>query len=88
MVAENIQFPKPSNDLPDGPCCGTCRFFCENKLKHGEDGECKFNPPIVFPNPVRKQITNEMVMGQIRFFPWMKAAEWCGQWKSKQSLES
>jgi len=82
MVAENKNLKiSPRNNEPDGPCCGSCRFFVGDKLKHGAEGVCKFNPPIVFPNPIRKPITNEIVMGQIQFFPWMTAAGWYGQWR-------
>jgi hypothetical protein len=81
-----IDFPKPTEPgLPEGDCCGNCRWFVGNKDKHNTEGQCRFNSPVVFPNPVRKsQLTQEVVMSQIQFFPFVPADLCCGQFQKKE----
>jgi len=82
MVALNEGLKPTPKELPE-TCCCNCKFYVGNKDKHCMEGRCVFNPPVVFPNPVRKPITNEIVMGQIQFFPWVQADLLCGRFQKK-----
>jgi len=83
MVAPREGSKLTESGLPEGDCCCNCQFYVGNKDKHCMEGRCVFNPPVVFPNPVRKPITNEIVMGQIQFVPWVQADLLCGRFQKK-----
>jgi hypothetical protein len=83
MVTQNEGLRPTAPGLPDGDCCGKCRWFVGNKDRHNTDGQCRLNPPVVFPNPVRKQITNEVVMSQIQLLPLVTADFYCGQFEER-----
>lgn len=63
-------------------CCSACDFYQANKEKHGDEGLCKRFPPKVFPVPQHSQITGQPSMMQYQVFPNMKAADWCGEFKT------
>jgi hypothetical protein len=60
--------------------CGECSFFNPNKDKHCSEVQCRLNPPTVFPHPVKKAITGDVVMSQIQFLPIVTADHSCGYW--------
>lgn len=80
MVEINREL-KPTQ--PEGDVCGNCHWFAGNKDKHNTEGQCRINPPIVFPNPIRKPITNEIVMSQIQLLPIVVEDFYCGQFEER-----
>lgn len=66
--------------------CETCAFYDANQDNHCQTGKCRLNPPTVYPNPIRKPITNEVVMSQIQFLPVVDVNFFCGQYQPKEEI--
>lgn len=56
--------------------CKNCKFWANEELS--QVGECRFDPPRVFPMP--QQGLGGVSMSSISIFPPIGADKWCGKW--------
>lgn len=64
--------------------CANCRFrMPDDRPEHVGSGQCRRNPPTVVSVPTTPRVADDTGQGAWieQHWPWMTAADWCGEWK-------
>jgi len=63
--------------------CKSCRFYFPTD-KNGNQGECRIEPPKLFPLPAGSSIAGGRPMIELRsLFPPVKSGAWCGRYEER-----
>lgn len=63
--------------------CENCKHW---QRLHGEQGECRHNPPIGILMTVQNKLSNEAIQTPGGYWPPVRGDSWCGQHEMKLSI--
>ena len=58
--------------------CADCRFYKPPESEHAETGECRANPPAMFPTDGTPDMDG--------YWPRVRPVEWCGRYSKGRKL--
>ncbi len=86
-MSENIKI-HVDNNINSNMSCSECIFFVPLTDNDQGNGECRLNPPSVFPAMQHSGISGTLPKIQLMsFYPIVKDGQWCGQFLHRRETE-